>query len=77
MAIDERLAGVFRQVFGDPEMVLHDEMNAHDVENWDSIAHIQLIFAVEEEYQIRLSTKDLEQMRNVGDLQTTVDRLAK
>ena len=42
-----RLQEIFRQVFGDPTIELRDDMTAADVDGWDSLAHINLIIAVE------------------------------
>jgi acyl carrier protein len=49
-------------------------MTADDIPGWDSIAHIHLIFAVEEEFGIKLSTQDLEGLDDVGALQATIAR---
>ena len=43
-------------------------MTADDIPAWDSITHIQLIFAVEEEFGIRLTMQDLESLDDVGAL---------
>lgn len=77
MQINERLMAVFQQVFEDPALILTAETTANDIELWDSIAHITLIFAIEEEFQIQFSTKDLEHMQNVGDLQSVISGLSR
>jgi acyl carrier protein len=68
----DRLTEVFRLTFGDETLVLDREMTADDIEGWDSATHITLIFAVEDEFDIKLSTRDLEQLTSVGDLIETV-----
>lgn len=68
MDIDGRLTDVFRTVLNDHQVQLTDATTASDVEGWDSVAHINLIFAVEEEFGIRLSTADLSALNSVGDL---------
>jgi acyl carrier protein len=72
--VTERLAEVFRTTFGDEAIVLTAEMTADDVEAWDSMTHITLIYAVEDEFGIKLSTRDLEGFRCVGDLVETLTR---
>jgi acyl carrier protein len=49
-------------------------MTADDIPAWDSITHIQLIFAVEEEFGINLSMKDLESLDDVGALRAAIAR---
>jgi acyl carrier protein len=72
--VHERLTDIFRTVFADESIELDDEMTADDVAAWDSVTHIQLIFAVEENFGIKLSMKDLETIENVGALRAAVER---
>lgn len=72
--IDARLTDIFRSTFGDESLELTDAMTADDVAAWDSVSHIQLVFAVEEEFGIKLGMKDLETLENVGALRTLVER---
>ena len=70
----ERLTDIFRTVFGDESIELRDDMTAEDIAAWDSVSHIQLIFAVEEEFGIKLSMRDLESLEDVGALRAVIDR---
>lgn len=72
----ERLTEVFRTTFEDDALVLRPELTADDVEAWDSVSHITLIYAVEDEFGIKFSTRDLEGLDNVGDLIAAVERRA-
>ena len=65
---------MFRTTFADESIELRPEMTADDISAWDSITHIQLIFAVEEEFGIRLSMQDLESLDDVGALQAAIAR---
>lgn len=72
--IDSRLTEVFRTAFSDESIELRPEMTADDIPAWDSVTHIQLIFAVEEEFGIQLSMKDLEGLDDVGSLRAAIAR---
>jgi acyl carrier protein len=72
MEIDRRITEIFRDIFENDALELAPSTSAEDVEGWDSIAHISLIFALEEEFGVQFSSRELESMRNVGDLQTIV-----
>lgn len=72
--IEDRLTSIFRTTFGDEGIVLRDDMTADDIDGWDSVSHIQLIFAVEDEFGIRMSMKDLEGLSDVGALIETIRR---
>ena len=66
--IIERLNGVFRDVFGDDSIVVSDSTTADDIEDWDSLEHINLIGAVESEFGIRFRMKEVSGMKNVGEM---------
>lgn len=64
----EQLTPVFRKIFNAPELVITDEMTANDVEGWDSLSHMLLIADVEAAFSIKFKLKELNKMRNVGDM---------
>jgi acyl carrier protein len=65
--IHEKLTGIFRDIFEDDQLQLADETTAEDVEGWDSLTHVNLLVAVEKGFGIRMSTREIKSMRNVGD----------
>ena len=65
--IHERLTDVFRDIFDDPALQITDTTTANDVEDWDSITHINLINAVEKSFKVSFNTKDVKGLANVGD----------
>lgn len=70
--IIEKLTIVFREVFGDNTIVLRDDMTAADVENWNSLTHMIMITKVEEVFGIRFKLKELNRLKNVGNLCDTI-----
>jgi acyl carrier protein len=74
--VTDRLTEVFRITFGDETLVLEPSMTADDVAGWDSVTHITLIYAIEDEFSIKFSSRDLEALTCVGDLIETVRRRA-
>ena len=74
--VTDRLTEVFRTTFGDESLVLEPAMTVDDVAGWDSVTHITLIYAIEDEFGIKFSTRDLERLTCVGDLIETVRRRA-
>ena len=55
MEIHERLVDVFRQVFDDETLRLTDETTADDIEGWDSVAHINLMFSIEQAFGVQFN----------------------
>ncbi len=66
--IYERLNDVFREVFDDDTISLEDETTAADVDGWDSLMHITLIDAIEDEFDIAFDMKTVVKMKNVGEM---------
>jgi acyl carrier protein len=73
----EKLAGVFRSVFDDPSLTVRDETRASDVDGWDSLAHVDLIVAVEKAFGVRFTTKDVQGLACVGDLVALIARRSR
>lgn len=66
--IYERLNGVFRDVFDDENLCVTPRTTAADIEDWDSLSHITLIAAVEDEFRMKFSMKEVVEMKNVGEM---------
>ncbi len=66
--IIERLNDVFRDVFDDDSIVIDENTTSADIEDWDSLEHINLIAAVEDEFKMRFKMKEVSGMRNVGEM---------
>ena len=75
--IMERLNEVFRDVFDDSSIVVDDNTTSKDIEDWDSLEHINLVGAVEQEFKMRFKMKEVSSMKNVGEMADIVDERAK
>jgi len=67
-AILRQLTDVFRQVFDDDTIVARMDMTAADVKKWDSLSHVDMIVLLEETFGIKIPTREVARLRNVGDL---------
>ena len=66
--VEKKLTAIFRKTFNDDSLVLSDELTANDIDQWDSLSHMQLITEIEDEFSVKFKLKDLNKMRNVGDM---------
>lgn len=66
--IFERLNEVFRDVFGEDDIIVCDTTTASDIEGWDSLRHISLIAAIEDEFDVEFSMGQTVSMKNVGEM---------
>ena len=64
----KKLQPIFQDIFEDDDLLITAESDADSVEGWDSLAHIVLIFAIEEEFEIKFALGELEAMQDVGDM---------
>ncbi len=73
-SVRDRLTEVFRRSFGDPSIIVSDELRASDVEGWDSLSHINMIYAVEKAFKIRFTTGEIAGLKNAGELVRLIER---
>lgn len=66
--IFEKLNEVFRDVFDDEEITVSDATTAKDIEDWDSLEHINLIAAIEQEFGMKFTMGQVVTMKNVGEM---------
>jgi len=64
----DRLQPIFREVFENDSLVITESSSAKNVEGWDSLAHINIVSAIEQEFRIRFALGELERLNNVGDM---------
>ena len=64
----EKLNEVFHDVFDNNDIVVTEQTNANDIEEWDSLIHITLISAVEDEFDVSFDMKTVVSMKNEGDM---------
>ena len=63
-----RLNEVFRDVFGDDSINVNETTTSADIEDWDSIEHINLIAAVEDEFKMHFKMREVSGMKDVGEM---------
>lgn len=72
----EELTPIFHDVFDDEDIVLTSQTNANDIEDWDSVAQIRLVVAIEKKFGIKFKTDDLENLNNVGEMAELIAKLS-
>lgn len=64
----EKLNEVFQDVFDDDSITVNDDTSAEDIEDWDSLEHINLVVSVEKCFGIKFTMKEVTGMKNVGEM---------
>jgi acyl carrier protein len=75
--ISEKLKKIILNELNLDEFEINDDMKADEVPGWDSLNHINIILAVENEYNIRFKNIELLKLKNIGELQHLVDQKIK
>lgn len=70
----KKLKPIFKRIFSKNDYVFDRKLSADDVEEWDSLSHMNLIVAIEKEFKISFTLDELEKQNNVGD---TIDLILK
>ena len=62
----KKVQDIFRDIFDDDSLIIEDSTNSSDIEDWDSLNHINLVVAIENEIEIKFSFEELAILKNVG-----------
>lgn len=74
MTLHRRLETIFGEILGDDRLVLTDETTGADLRGWDSLAHINTMFAIEEEFGIRFISDEFARLDSIGELKQALVR---
>lgn len=75
--IFEGLNQVFRDVFDDEEITVGETTTAADIEEWDSLEHINLIVAVERHFGMKFTMGEVTGMKDVGAMADIIGERVK
>jgi len=64
--IFNKVQDIFRDIFDEDDLVITDSSSSDDVEDWDSLNHINLVSAIEKEFKIRFALGELQSLKDVG-----------
>ena len=64
----ERLQEIFRDIFDDEELIIREDMSANDIEDWDSLAQINLIIDIEKEFKVKFNLEEVSSLKNIGEM---------
>ena len=70
----KRLTDVFREVFDDDSIELNEETTSDDVEDWDSLSHINLINDIEAKFNVSFTTEEVISTKNVGEFISLIEK---
>ena len=75
--IYSQLAPIFQEELDNDQIVISPETTADDIEEWDSLTHIQLIVAIEKFFKIRFTSNEIQSWNNVGEMVSSIEEKLK
>lgn len=64
----EKVQEIFRDVMDNDEILLNDSTTSNDIEEWDSLSHIQLVVAIEKKFGLKFNSNQILSWKNVGEM---------
>ena len=73
MEILAQLTALMQDVFDEPGIKVGMETTAKDIDEWNSISHIQLVVEIERHYKIKFKSLEIQSWQNVGDIVKSIE----
>jgi len=74
--VNAKLVEIVAELFDLEPAAVDDALTPEDVELWDSMNHLRLVSAVEQEFQIKLSMQEIESIHSLGALRALIEQRA-
>jgi acyl carrier protein len=69
----EELNAVFCKVFDDKDIKITPEMTADNIDEWDSLSHVNLVVAIEKHFGVKFKSSEIIRWKNVGQMLTSIN----
>jgi acyl carrier protein len=69
----EQVRKMASDLFGIPATKISADSSPESIETWDSVQHLSLVLALEEQFSLQLSPEEIEKMKTIGDIATLVE----
>lgn len=76
-AIMDKLEKIFQDIFDDKSLYLQETTNANDIEGWDSLTHITILEAVQDEFEVIFSLDEIIELNNAGKIADAIAQKIK
>jgi acyl carrier protein len=74
VTLDDTIARILRELFGVGDGSLSEQTTPGEIPGWDSLANVNVMFALERELGVRLDDADFAPVRDIGELKARLRR---
>ena len=74
LEILKQVNNIFIDILDNDDIVLTSQITANDIDEWDSLTHVQLVVAVEKHFKIRFTATEIREWKNVGEMFYSVQK---
>ena len=64
----DKLQEIFRDIFGNPSLIINEKTNQNDIDGWDSLTHITILEAVQDEFELTFTLDEMIELSDVGKI---------
>ena len=64
----KELNKIFIAYFNNKKILINEKTTSKDIKNWDSLAQVALIISIERKFKIKFSVKEVDNLKNIGDM---------
>lgn len=68
--MNEKLRAIFTSTLGIQAGAVVDEMSMDNTPAWDSVAHLNLVLSIEQEFGLQFSPEDFMRMQSLGAIKS-------
>ena len=73
--VNERIKDTMAAVFNMPVKKISNASSRDNIKNWDSIKHLQLLMALEEEFNVTIDAEHAVEMLNYSLIQNIINEI--
>lgn len=70
----ERVRGIAGDILEIPAGEFNPDCSTENVANWDSVHHLDLVLALEQEFGLQFEPEEIDQMSSMGQILSILER---